>query len=85
LKVGARAADELAPLLESLRQRITVSSDEVGQLCRDLGVDAVVVCRVAAYDPTSALPMLTFHPEFTAWVAKIGADIDVEVGARVDY
>jgi hypothetical protein len=66
-------------LLQEFRQRVTVSPETVRRLCRDLNLDAVVICGVGIRDATEPAPDLYFPNEFLEWVAELGASLNVDV------
>lgn len=69
---------EIDDLLLEFRQRLDVPAATVRQLCRDLNVELVIVCRVGVEDAERA-PELVFPTAFLEWVAEFGVSFDVDV------
>jgi hypothetical protein len=66
-------------LLREFRQRVAVSPEAVRQLCRDLSINPVVICGVGIRDTAESAPDLYFPNEFLAWIAELGASLNVDV------
>jgi hypothetical protein len=77
VKVGGEETIRIDSMLIALRERFDASPDEVKALCRDLNLRAVVLCGVG--QDAEETPQLQFPPEFIAWVADMGAEIDVDI------
>jgi Domain of unknown function (DUF4279) len=79
VKIGERETLKVDDLLRELRERISVSSETIRQVCNDLNVNPVVVCGVRQHETAETTPALMFPADFVAWVAEIDASIDVDV------
>jgi hypothetical protein len=75
--VGGEETIKIDSLLIELRERFDASPKDVKALCRDLNLKAVVLCGVG--QDAEETPRLQFPPEFVAWVADMGAAIDVDI------
>jgi Domain of unknown function (DUF4279) len=74
VKVGGKETTKIEAMLS---ERFDVPAGVVEKLCSDLNLRAVVLCGVG--QDAEETPQLEFPPEFVAWVAEMGAAIDVDV------
>jgi Domain of unknown function (DUF4279) len=78
IKVGPRHALEIDALLQELREQVNLESDQVRELCRDLGIEASILCGVGMGEADD-LPVTFFPQDFVAWAAEMGAAINVDI------
>lgn len=75
----SRDALEIDDLLQEFWQRLeVVDADTVKQLCRDLGVELVILCGVGMGNAETT-PGMLFPNEFLKWVTELGASLNVDV------
>jgi Domain of unknown function (DUF4279) len=79
IAVGEQETLKIDDLLRELRERISVSSHTIRQVCNDLDINLVVVCGVRQHEDAETTPALFFPSEFVAWVAELGGSLDVDV------
>jgi hypothetical protein len=78
LKVKEHEGLDMQDLLQEFKERISVSSSLVRQVCTDLDIQAVVFCGVRQRE-SEITPALEFPMDFVEWVGELGASIDVDV------
>jgi hypothetical protein len=77
-RVGPEESLDIRPLLESLKRDIVTSPGEIKAICADLNLEVLVMVGVVAPEEAS-WPICFFPKGFLAWVAEIGASIDVDL------
>jgi hypothetical protein len=78
LRVGDRETLQVDDIIQEFRGRVDVPSSVVRQLCRDLNIEAAVLCGVRQGDYETT-PALVFPPDFIGWVSEMGASLEVDV------
>lgn len=75
--VGPRDTIEIGGMLKELLARLSPAEQELGQICRRLGLSPMITCAI---EPTSSLtPNLTLSPEVIRWAAEHETVIAVDV------
>jgi hypothetical protein len=81
LKVGPLEIFEIDGMLDQLKAAVTAPSGRIKEVASELGVEAEVTCEIIPQ--SEALPAMVFPAGFVDWAAARGANISVDIIARV--
>ncbi len=69
---------QIEEMLDEVKRQINVAGSAIPQICRDLKVQAVILCGVRR-NGSDAMPALGFSPRFIDWAASLELSINVDV------
>jgi Domain of unknown function (DUF4279) len=78
VKFAEQETLQIEEMLDGLKKQIGASGAAVPQICKDLKVQAVILCGVRRNDSDS-MPALNFSPSFTGWAASLELSINVDI------
>jgi hypothetical protein len=84
VSVGPVETIEIEPMLDEVVGRFSDCGDRLPQVCDEIGVEPVLMCRV---EPKSAeTPAITFPVEIVRWAAdnRVALDVDIMLWRKDD-
>ena len=78
LKIADKESLHIDGMLQQMREKIGPVETEIPQICKDLQVQAVILCGVLRND-SALMPALNFSSDFVSWADTIEASINVDV------
>jgi len=77
IEVGPRSVLDIEDMLHELQAKVSTLPNDVRRVCGDLKLDLVIICGVSG-EQADALPTMFFPADFLAWVAEMGASLNVD-------